>query len=238
MKKFYTMILAAFTAVATVCANPVARVSGDSHDPDPMMSEMLRTFTGVDNPKKQSKAEQSGYNVHITDFVVENGNVIFEWFGDNDDAVYYDIQLGVLDDSQYGYTLFAEGVWNNSILPLNEEGDFLFSTELLLQYGFTYKDYPQYFSQEVYEANVIESDNTIKLKPNDYVIFIEGLDENYDTAEEYDYVIIPSTEFASLTTSGLTNETSYKNTTKYIRNGNVYIKKGEKVYDVLGTLVE
>lgn len=182
----------------------------------------------VSSPKKvRTMLTDITNSVTYLTHMVQDGDVYFAWTGDNDSTAYYDIQLGVLDDSQYGYSLISEGVWESDNFDYGSY--YMFATSLLLEYGVNYTDYPNIFKEEAYTANV---NDDYTLKPNKYVIFIEGLDKDYNVSEEYTSFIF---EIVSETTDiNSTIKPSVNKSFKYIKDGKVYIYNNGSIYNILG----
>lgn len=236
MKKLFTTILIALSTL-TLFANKPLRVSGDSHDTDPMMNDTIDTIQGnnLNNPlplpikpnngrhlvKKQTQEKVNLYLGYKSD-----GVVCFLWQGN---APAYDISIGVVEEDGQTCTMIAEGAWYSNVFYFNDE-EMGMTTDLLLEYGYTYADYPQYFSEEEYNANVTED---FKLKPNTYVVFVEGVDEEFNTVEETSYLIFT----IDGVTTNINNTNTNKFSNKYIKDGKIYIRSGNKTYNILGSEV-
>lgn len=232
MRKLFTTILIALSTL-TLFANQPARVSGDSHDPDPMMGDTIDTILGNSlnnihslpiklNNGRHLVKQQKQERVILYDVYASDGVAVFYWTGN---APAYDIALGVVSEDGQTCTMIAEGAWYAE--AYGENGLYSMSTDLLLEYGYTYADYPQYFSEEAYNANVAED---YKLKPNVYVIFVEGIDEEFNTVEESSHLIFTMDG----TTTNITSTRSKKTSNKFIKDGRVYIQVDDSTYDILG----
>ena len=224
MRKFCTFILSVF-----IVASCLADVNVPS-------LELVKNYGDVERnvgKKNVSLSEETvDAQVTILQTVVSDSVAYVLWYGG---APAYDIQLAVINaEAEYGYELIAEGAWNSNVLAYgNNDSIYVFSTDLLLKYGYTYLDDSTYFSKDACVNNVTEN---FKLKPNTYVLFIEGIDADFNTVEKYAGRAFVIEEPIS---TGIINNTVNSNiNSKVLFNGRLYICSKDGIYDVIGNKVK
>ena len=162
-------------------------------------------FAQAPLPNRVVKEVKVENNVELLYTEEEDGVEYVFWTGE---APAYYVALATPD-----YSIIAEGAWYSSAFDL--DGYFGFSTSLLLEYGY------------VSDSSYFNDDYT--LKPGNYLMYIEGIDEDFNTVENpvsFGFTVegvITGLESVSTTQSN-----------KFIKDGRVYIQLDSIVYDILG----
>ena len=192
----------------------------------------LSVFAFSTTPHRAMTNSTSASAVEVVYHEVSEGDIYFVWTGSNDSTEYYDIQVGVLNDTRSDYTLIAEGAWKKEAFAVSGYNNYYqMYSSLVLEYGENYTSYPKYFSQDLWESSV-KSDFT--LNPGVYVIFIEGINSDWKTTESYAYVV---EQVFDTTTDWLPSTSSKLIQKKFIVNGQLYIRNGNKIFDACGRQV-
>jgi len=117
-------------------------------------------------------------------------------------------------------------------------GYFGTSTNIVTQYGNNYSDLAGAPDSTItqwkaaWEASVNETDNT--LKPGAYVVYVMGYDATLQTA-----VAVPAYTVINITSAeAIDNVEATKATEKFIRDGVLYIRRGDKLFDLRGQQVK
>ena len=130
MRKFCTFILSVFIVASCLAGANVPSL------------ELVKNHGDVERnvgKKNVSLSEETvDAQVTILQTVVSDSVAYVLWYGG---APAYDIQLAVINtESAYGYELIAEGAWNSNVLAYGDNDSlYVFSTDLLLKYGFITK---------------------------------------------------------------------------------------------------
>lgn len=184
-------------------------------------------------------------NLQVTE--VTPGIISIVWQADTTLSFGYDIMLAQYDEANNSANNFAEVAgYDYSFAIEGYPGYLICSTNIVLQYGENYSTIgANGASDEIVAAwqttweTCVADETLFTLNPGLYVIFVKGVNENFETTEDRIYKIAEVASQSQDITQDINIVNSNNITGKYLdANGKLYILKNGKMYNMMGNKIK
>lgn len=165
---------------------------------------------------------------------VDGTNVEIYWQGDTTLSKVYEV--GILEPTQYNYISYIPALVTAFAVT---DGWYGITTDLILKFGYNYKDYEgtasaEYFPKEDWDASVDSLSTGLTLKPGTYIVYVEGYDAAYkNTTEDY---VLKEIQIEDTTTA--IGEVKSVKAIKCVKDNKLFIVTENGTYNVLGLKVD